>query len=141
MDQSFAAMYDNVTRIRMIFTTFAILAIFIACLGLFALSAFVVEQRSKEMSIRKVLGATVQDIFKLLTRNFLGLVILSLTIATPIAAYLMQKWLEDYAYRIEISLQVFLFSATVVILIAIVTISFHAIRSSLTNPIHNLKNE
>ncbi|MCB0667440.1 MAG: ABC transporter permease [Saprospiraceae bacterium] len=141
MDQSFAAMYDNVSRIRTIFTSFAVLAIFIACLGLFALSAFVVEQRSKEMSIRKVLGATTEDIFGILTRNFVVLVLFSLVIAIPISVYLMQKWLQDFAYRVDLNWQVFVLSALIILGIGLLTVSYHALRSSLANPIRNLRNE
>ena len=141
MDQSFAAMYENVSRIRTIFTSFAILAILIACLGLFALSAFIVEQRSKEMSIRKVLGATVEDNFQILTRNFIALVLLALLIATPVSIYLMQKWLQDFAYRVDLTWDIFAFSAVIILLIGILTVSYHALRSSLANPVKNLRNE
>ncbi|MCB0685629.1 MAG: ABC transporter permease [Saprospiraceae bacterium] len=141
MDQSFARMYENVSRIRTIFTCFAVLAIFIACLGLFALSAFIVEQRSKEMSIRKVLGATTEDIFQILTRNFVLLVILALVLATPVAIYLMQKWLQDFAYRVNITWRIYVLSSLIIILIGLITVSYHALRSSLANPIKNLRNE
>lgn len=141
MDQSFASMYENVSRIRTIFTSFSILAIFIACLGLFALSAFVVEQRSKEMSIRKVLGATTEDIFQSLTRNFVGLVLLSLIIAIPVSIYLMQKWLEDFAYRINLTWDVFVLASVMILMIGLMTVSFHALKSSLSNPIRHLRNE
>jgi len=141
MDQSYAAMYENVQRVKRIFTSFAILAIFVACLGLYALSAFMVEQRSKEMSIRKVLGASMQNIFQLLTRYFMGLIAIALVIATPLAYYLMQKWLEDYVYRTDISWWIFAVSGLMAILISLLTISYHAVKSALVNPIESLRSE
>ncbi|MBC2844719.1 ABC transporter permease [Winogradskyella flava] len=141
MDASFAKMYDSVSRIKVIFTAFAILAILVACLGLLALSAYMVEQRNKEMSIRKVLGASVQTIFKLLTKNFLILILVALTVAIPIAYYLMHTWLQDYEYRIEMSWTVFVFAGIAVIVIALCTISYHAIRSAIINPAKVLRSE
>ncbi len=141
MDASFAKMYDNVSRIKVIFTAFAILAILVACLGLLALSAYMVEQRNKEMSIRKVLGASIQTIFKLLTKNFLTLILLALVVAIPIAYYLMHTWLQDYEYRIEMSWTVFLFAGITVMIIALCTISYHAIKSALINPAKVLRSE
>jgi putative ABC transport system permease protein len=141
MDDTFTKMYENVSRIKAIFTSFAILAIFVACLGLFALSAFLVEQRSKEMSIRKVLGASVASIFQLLTNNFLVLILISLIIAFPVAYYLMKNWLNDYEYRIEIGWQVFVISAAISIAIALFTISYQALKAAVANPIESLKAE
>ena len=141
MDQSFAQMYAGVSRIKAIFTTFAILAIFVACLGLFALSAYMVEQRNKEMSIRKVLGASMQSIFQLLTKNFLGLIFISLLIAIPAALYMMRIWLQDYEYKIDISWSVFLIAGMIAIAIALLTVSFHAVKSALSNPIDHLRGE
>ncbi len=141
MDQSFADMYKEVRKTSMIFTAFAALAIIVACLGLFALSAFIVEQRSKEMSIRKVLGASLQNIFQLLTRQFVILIGISLLIATPVAYTLMQKWLQDFEYRIDISLIVFVIAGILSLFITIVTISYHALRTATNNPSENLRNE
>ena len=141
MDASFAKMYENVSRIKSIFTSFAILAILVACLGLLALSAYMVEQRNKEMSIRKVLGASVETIFKLLTRNFLLLIIVALVIAVPIAYYLMNTWLQDYEYRVDISWLVFVLAGVIAISIALATISYHAMKSALINPAKILRSE
>jgi len=141
METSFAKMYDNTKRIRSLFTTFAILAIVVACLGLFALSAYLVEQRNKEISIRKVLGVSMTTIFQLLTSNFLTLVFLSFVIATPIAYYLMKIWLQDYKYSIPISWSVFTIAGIISIAISIATVSYHAIRSTLINPIDNLRRD
>ncbi|MEP6949777.1 MAG: FtsX-like permease family protein, partial [Ginsengibacter sp.] len=141
LDESYAAMYADVQRTGLIFTSFAILAIFIACLGLFALAAFMAEQRSKEISIRKVLGASVSNLFALLTTNFLKLVFISLLIAIPAGWLLMRKWLQDYAYRISITWDVFVFSGLAVLLIALITICFQAIRAAVANPVKSLRAE
>ncbi len=100
-------MYSDVKRTGRIIMSFAILAIIIACLGLFALSSYMVEQRSKEISIRLVMGASLKNIYGLLIQNFLIMVLISLVIAIPVAWYIMQKWIENYAYRIQISWDVF----------------------------------
>ncbi|HZI26372.1 MAG TPA: FtsX-like permease family protein, partial [Chryseolinea sp.] len=123
------------------FASFAVLAIVVACLGLFALSAFMVEQRNKEISIRLVLGASVNNIFGLLTRNFVKLVIISFVIAVPFAWYMMQTWLEDYAYKIEITWDVFLLAGTISVLIALLTISYQSLRAALANPATSLRSE
>ncbi len=141
MDASFAKMYRNVSQIKAIFTTFSVLAIFVACLGLLALSAYMVEQRRKEMSIRKVLGASVQIIFRLLTKNFLILVIIALFVAVPIAYYLMKTWLQDYEYRIDMSWSVFAVAGIIAIAIALVTVSYHAMKSAVVNPAEHLRGE
>jgi putative ABC transport system permease protein len=141
MDDSFAKMYDGVSRIKSIFTAFALFAIVVACLGLFALSAFMVEQRSKEMSIRKVLGASVNSIFQILTGNFLKLIVISLVIAFPIAYYLMQNWLKDYEYRIDISWPIFAIAGGMAMVVALLTVSFQAIKAAIANPIRSLRSE
>jgi len=141
MYDSFAKMYDGVSRIKSIFTAFALFAIVVACLGLFALSAFMVEQRSKEMSIRKVLGASVNSIFQILTGNFLKLNVISLVIAFPIAYYLMQNWLKDYEYRIDISWPIFAIAGGMAMVVALLTVSFQAIKAAIANPIRSLRSE
>jgi putative ABC transport system permease protein len=141
LDESFANMYTDVQRMQAIFSSFSILAIIIACLGLFALSAFMAEQRSKEMGIRKVLGASVRQIGSLLSKDFLRLVLVSIIIASPIAWWGMNKWLQDFAYRISIGWQVFLITGVVVLMIALVTISFQAIKAAITNPVKSLRTE
>ncbi|NMH88908.1 ABC transporter permease [Flavivirga algicola] len=141
MDASFSKMYDNVNRTKTMFTAFAILAILVACLGLLALSAYMVEQRSKEMSIRKVLGASMETIFRLLTKNFLALIVIALVVATPIAYYLMQNWLQDYEYSIDMSWSVFAIAGIIALAIAFVTISYHAIKSAIINPAGVLRSE
>ena len=141
MDESYAAMYADVQRMGNIFTSFAVFAIIVACLGLFALSAFMVEQRSKEISIRLVLGAPFRSIFNLLTLDFLKLVLIAIIISVPIAWYTMQKWLQDFTYRIEISWDVFVIAGMMAIIIAILTISYQSIKAALMNPVNSLKNE
>lgn len=141
LDENFAVMYADVRRMGRIFTSFAILAIIIACLGLFALSIFMVEQRSKEVSIRKVLGASIPNIFRLLTQDFLMLVLVALVIAIPLAWYLMQQWLQDYSYRIDIGWDVFVIAGIIAIFIAIVTVSFQALRAATDNPVKALQDQ
>ncbi len=141
MDVSYANMYADVQRVRGVFTSFAVLAILVACLGLLALSAFLVEQREKELSIRKILGASVQSLFQLVTGHFVGLIFISIVIAIPIAFFMMQNWLEDFAYRIDISWDIFAWAAASSVFIALLTISYHAIRSAFVNPVINLRSE
>ncbi|MCO5949870.1 ABC transporter permease [Mucilaginibacter flavidus] len=143
LDEQFAGMYADVLRTGNIFTTFAVLAIIIACLGLFALSAFMAEQRSKEIGIRKVLGASVQGITTLLSVDFVKLVLLAILIASPIAWWGMQKWLQDFAsaYRISISWWMFAAAGLGAILIALVTVSFQSVRAALANPVKSLRSE
>jgi putative ABC transport system permease protein len=134
-------MYSDVQRMGQISTSFSVLAIAVACLGLFGLSAFMVEQRSKEISIRIVLGASMQNILKLLTQNFMMLVLISFALATPIAWYIMKKWLEDYTYRINITWDVFAFAGLAAFVIALLTISYQSIRAAIMNPVDSLKAE
>ncbi|WP_299246406.1 ABC transporter permease [uncultured Aquimarina sp.] len=141
MDESYARMYSNIKHMRQLIVSFALLSIFVACLGLFALSAFLVEQRKKELSIRKVLGASIKNLFKLLTTHFLILVVISIIIAIPLSYFIMDNWLQDYAYRISISWEVFALSGSLAILITLLTISYHTIKAGLVNPIDSLKSE
>jgi len=139
LDESYAAMYADVQRTGLIFTSFAVLAMIIACLGLFALAAFMAEQRSKEISIRKVLGASVSNVFTLLTANFLKLILTALLIAVPVGWFFMQRWLQDYTYRISITWDIFAISAISVIFIAILTIGWQAAKAALSNPAERLR--
>jgi len=141
LDEEFANMYQDVQRTGSIFTSFAVLAIIIACLGLFALSAFMAEQRSKEIGIRKVLGATVSNITALLSMDFVKLVLLAILIASPIAWYGMNKWLQDFAYKIPISWWIFALAGFTAISIALLTVSFQSIKAALMNPVRSLRSE
>lgn len=141
LDERYAAMYNDVQRTGKILTSFSVLAIFVACLGLFALSAFMVEQRSKEISIRLVLGASVNNVFQLLTWNFVRLVVIAFFTAAPLGWYFMNKWLEDYTYRTTIGWDIFLLTGVSAVLIALFTISYQSLRASWVKPITNLKAE
>jgi putative ABC transport system permease protein len=141
MDENFANMYADVQRTGNIFTSFAVLAIIIACLGLFALSAFMAEQRNKEIGIRKVLGASVAGITTMLSKDFVKLVFLAIVIATPVAWWGMTKWLQDFAYRISVSWWMVALAALVSIIIALITISFQSIKAAVVNPVKALRSE
>lgn len=141
LDDRYAMMYADVQRMGSIFTTFAVLAIIVACLGLFALSAFMVEQRSKEISIRMVLGASMNSVFRLLTQNFVILVLISFVIAAPVAWYLMNQWLRDFAYKTDITWDIFVISGISALVVALGTVSYQAVRAALTNPVTNLRSE
>ena len=117
------------------------IAIFISCMGLFGLATFTAEHRRKEIGIRKVLGASVSGIVTMLSKDFVRLVLLSLLIASPIAWYFMNEWLQGFAYRIDMSLLIFLLAGAMALLIAMVTISFQAIRAAIANPVTSLRSE
>ena len=141
LDQSFDEMYRNEQRVGKVAMVFAVIAILIACLGLFGLATFIAEQRTKEISIRKVLGASVQGIVQLLSKDFVRLVLISVFIATPVAWWIMNKWLTDFAYRTGMSWWMFAVAGFLAIFIALATVSFQAIRAAITNPAKNLRNE
>lgn len=141
LDQRFTQMHKDVQRMGKIFNSFALFAIFVACLGLFALSAFMVEQRKKEISIRMVLGAPFKSIYQLLTLDFMKLILIAVAIAIPFGWHIMNRWLEDFAYRIDIGWQVFLSAATIALIIAILTISYQSISAALIQPLKSLRTE
>ena len=141
MDESFANMYADVQRMGKIFTSFALLAIVIACLGLFALSAFMAEQRNKEIGIRKVLGASVSGITAMLSKDFIKLVLIAFVIASPLAYWAMTKWLQDFAYRISIGWWMIGIAGLVAVVIALITISFQSIKAAMMNPVKALRSE
>lgn len=141
MDERFASMYADVQRMGRIFTSFAILAIIVACLGLFALAAFMAEQRGKEIGIRKVLGASTVNITRLLSFDFIKLVFIAIVIASPIAWWAMTKWLQDFTYRISIGWEIFALAGMVAIVIALFTVSFQSIKAAIANPIDSLRSE
>ncbi|HMQ86167.1 MAG TPA: ABC transporter permease [Flavilitoribacter sp.] len=141
LDQEWANLYEKEMTTRQVFGLFSMLAIFIACLGLLALAAFTAERRTKEIGIRKVLGATTGGIVGLLSRDFLKLVLAAILIASPFAWYAMDKWLQDFAYRIKIEWWVFVLAGAVSIAIAFLTVSFQSIRAALTNPVDSLKSD
>ncbi len=141
LDQNFAKHYDAEKKQGQIAFLFSILAILIACLGLFGLATFSVSQRIKEIGIRKVLGASVAGIVVLLSKDFLKLVLIALCIATPIAWYAMSKWLEDFAYRIELTGGVFIVAGITALVLALLTVSFQAIKAAVANPVKSLRTE
>jgi putative ABC transport system permease protein len=141
MDESFANMYADVERTAGILSSFAVLAIVIACLGLFALSSFMAEQRSKEIGIRKVLGASVRGLTALMSKDFVKLVVISIVIASPLAWWGMNQWLNDFAYRVPIGWWVFAVAGGIAILIALFTVSFQSVKAATTNPVKSLKSE
>jgi putative ABC transport system permease protein len=140
-DEQYAKKFDYLQLIGNLSLAVAFLAIFISCLGLFGLASFMAEQRTKEIGVRKVLGATVLNITTLLSKDFLKLVIISIVIASPIAYFAMKNWLQDYEYRIEIGAGVFVLVMVVAIVIALSTVSYQAIRAGLANPVKSLRTE
>ena len=141
LDEEVQKQYESEITMSHIINSFTLMAILISCLGLFGLATFSAEQRHKEIGIRKVLGASVTGIVQLLSKDFLKLVIIAFAIATPIAWYAMDKWLQAYAYRISLSWWMFALSGLIAVFIALFTVSFQAIKAALTNPVKSLKTE
>lgn len=141
MEQDFDGLYRAEQRIGKIFLSFSTLAILIACLGLLGLVAYAAEQRTREIGIRKVLGAGISTIAGMLSRDFIKLVLLAILIASPLAWLAMHEWLQGFAYRIHISLWVFIIAGLIALLIAVLTLSFQTIRAAIANPIESLKTE
>jgi putative ABC transport system permease protein len=141
LDAAFDSQYRSEKRLGSIFSIFAALSIFIACLGLFGLSAFMAERRTKEIGVRKVLGASVSNVVVLLSKDFLRLTLIAIVIAFPVAWYFMNKWLEDFAYRINISWTIFLMAGLSTLIITLATISFQAIGAAMANPVKSLRTE
>jgi putative ABC transport system permease protein len=140
-DEEYEAKFRAEERIGKLARVFAVLAVFISCLGLFGLAAYTAEQRTKEIGIRKALGASVAQMWAMLSKEFVYLVILSCVIASPIALYFLEDWLKKYEYHIELSWIVFAVSAFLAVLITILTVSFQAIKAALMNPVKSLRSE
>jgi len=141
LDKDFQKNYDAENRLADIVSDFTIIAILISCLGLFGLATFSAEQRIKEIGVRKVLGASVTSIVALLSKDFIKLVIVAVVIASPLAWFIMNKWLQSFAYRTSISWTVFAITALVALFIALITISFQAVKAAIANPVESLKSE
>jgi len=141
LDDSFDDMYRQEQRVGKIAISFAILAIVIACLGLFGLATYMAEQRTKEIGVRKVLGASVQNITAMLSKEFVTLVLIAAVIAFPLAWWGMNYWLQDFAYRVDVSWWVFVVAAIIAFVIALLTVSFQAIRAAVANPVDSLRDE
>ncbi|MEZ4930983.1 MAG: FtsX-like permease family protein [Saprospiraceae bacterium] len=141
LDDYFNRQYENERTFGSLALVFALLAIFVGCLGLFGLSGYMITQRTKEIGIRKVLGATTGGIVTLLSKDILKLVVVSILIASPIAYYAMENWLQDFSYRIDIGWWVFALAGLIAIIIALTTVSFQSIKAALGNPIDSLRSE
>jgi putative ABC transport system permease protein len=141
MDENFKRMYQSEDKFRALLIIFTGLAIFIGCLGLFGLAAYTAERRTKEIGIRKILGATINSIVMLLSGEFLKLILIALVIATPLAWYFMNGWLKDFAYRIEIGWAVFVLAGVLAVVIAMLTVSYQGIKAALVNPVKHLRVE
>lgn len=140
-DEEYSKLYKSEQVVSKLSGCFAFLAIFISCLGLLGLAIFTAEQKTKEIGIRKVLGASVQGIIMMLSKDFLKLVLIALIIATPLAWYSMNNWLQDYAYRIHINWWIFPLAGVAAMLVTLFTISFQAVRAALSNPVKSLRTE
>lgn len=141
LDEDYDKLYSAELRLGKVLNIFTAIAILLACLGLFGLSAYAIQQRTKEIGIRKVLGATVPNIITLLSKDFAWLIIISMLIAFPVAAWFMYKWLQDFVYRISIAWWMFAIAGSIALFIAICTISFQAVKAAVANPVKNLRTE
>jgi ABC-type antimicrobial peptide transport system permease subunit len=141
LDASFDAQYKTDQRTGTLFNFFAGIAIFISCLGLFGLATYTAQVKTKEIGIRKVLGASVAGIVELLSKDFLKLVIIAIVIATPLAWWAIHKWLEGFAYRTDIPWWIFAIAGLLALLIALVTVSFQAVKAAVANPVKSLRSE
>src|SRR6185312_10773850 len=141
LDDKIASFYQQENQLSQLYKIFAAIAIFLSCLGLYGLASFMAAQRIKEVGIRKVLGATSANIVYLFSKEFIILIAIAFAIATPIAWYFMNRWLQDYAYRINVSWWLLAAGGLVAILIAVATISFQAIKAAIANPVKSLRSE
>jgi putative ABC transport system permease protein len=140
-DQEYALKFAAEERVGKLATVFAVLAILISCLGLFGLASFVAEQRTKEIGIRKVVGASVFNLWKMLSKDFVVLVVISCLIAIPIAYYFLAAWLRQYEYRTEISWWIFVVTSLAAIMITLLTVSYQAVKAALMKPVNSLRSE
>ena len=141
MDDLYNKTYAAEQNTGTILNIFALLTIFVACLGLFGLATYTAEQRTKEIGIRKVLGASVISVTKMLSKDFIKLVFISCLVAFPLSWWAMNKWLQSFAYRINISWWIFAVAGITAILIALLTVSFQAIKAAIANPVDSLRSE
>ncbi|MBC3786952.1 ABC transporter permease [Spirosoma utsteinense] len=141
LDDRFAFLYKTEQKTSQLFTVFAVISIVIACLGLFGLAAFTAEQRTKEIGVRKVLGASVVSIIALLSKDFLKLVLIAIVLAVPVAWFAMDRWLDDFAYRIDLSWWMFALAGLLAVGIALLTVGFQSVKAALMNPVKSLRSE
>lgn len=139
LDESFDKLFDEEKRLGQLFGFFSGLAIFISCLGLFGLASFTMEQSRKSVAVRKVLGASVPDIVMMMSKDFLKLVLLGMILASPLAYYAMNKWLQGFAYNVGFGWMVWIYAASVAIIVAFVTVSYHSLKAATSNPVNSLK--
>jgi ABC-type antimicrobial peptide transport system permease subunit len=141
LDDKVANFYKQESQLSKLYKIFATIAIILSCLGLYGLASFMAVQRIKEVGIRKVLGATAGNIVYLFSKEFIILISIAFVIATPVAWYYMHQWLQDYPYRIDMSWWIFILGGVVSILIALLTVSFQAIKAAIANPVKSLRTE
>jgi ABC-type antimicrobial peptide transport system permease subunit len=140
-DEEYAKKFGDEERIGKLAGFFAALAIFISCLGLFGMASFMAEQRVKEIGVRKVLGASVFNLWGLLSKDFVSMVLISFLIATPVAYYFMHNWLQNYQYRTNLSWWIFAVTGVGAVLITLLTVSFQSIKAAIANPVKSLRTE
>ena len=140
-DQEYQKLYASEKVIEKLSNAFALMAIFISCLGLLGLTMFTTEQRTKEIGIRKILGAPLVSLFNLLSKELLILISIAIVIASPIAWYVMMDWLKGYAYKVDISIWIFILAGLLAIIVALITISFQTLKALLANPVKSLRSE
>lgn len=141
LDDNFNRLYKSEQQTSLLFNIFSAIAIFISCLGLFGLAAYTAQVRTREIGVRKVLGASISSIIQLLALDFVKLVVIAILIAVPISWYMMNKWLQDFAYKINIGWAVFVIAGVIAIMIAVLTISFQSIKAAMANPVKSLRTE
>jgi putative ABC transport system permease protein len=141
LDEDIQKQYAEEKTFEKISNSFTVLAILISCLGLFGLAMFTAQQRIKEIGIRKVLGASVTGIVSMLSKDFLKLVFIAVLIASPLAWWAMHKWLQDFAYKINIGWWVFLLAGMIALFVAFITVSFQAVKAAIANPVRSLRTE
>ncbi len=141
LDEDFDNLYKAEQKLQTLISVFTFVSVFVACLGLFGLAAFAIKQRVKEIGIRKILGASISKLVKLLSKDFLKLVLVAIVIASPIAWYVTNKWLQDFAYKVEISYWLFVLAGSLALIIAFITIGFQTLKAAIANPVKNLRTE
>jgi ABC-type antimicrobial peptide transport system permease subunit len=141
LNETLEKVYDAEQKVEKLGGIFAVLAIFISCLGLFGLAAFTVDQRTKEIAMRKILGASVTGLFKMMSKDFVKIIVIALMISIPISWYVMNNWIQGFAFHIDISWWMFAFSGFMVLLIAMFTVSYHTLKAARTNPVKSLRTE
>jgi putative ABC transport system permease protein len=140
-DKEFEALYNKEKKLAQIFTFFTLLAIFIACLGIYGLASYTAEQLTKEIGVRKAMGATIANIVERLVRVYLKLILVALLIACPLGYFVMGRWLQNFPYHKNIEIVVFLYAIVIILFIVLSSVSYHSIKAALTNPARTLKYE